>query len=274
MASLPITLPKSVREDVLRRHGFKSTPGGWQRAEIAFGVTGSWLVFTAPALQTSKSLPDLGAVGLWKSFGHDGQAQRVFAVREDWIRDDDLLLADEDRSLFDYLVEWALATAHGSLPVGWAAPERARIDACLDKGRLTLVHRSFTRQMQILDAPDRLALRLPLLLHLPATLPEARWHWLRALLLEAQNTHHLFRLGFAREGTQTSVIAEVDLTGVPLLLLELLISTSCDALRWVVARLIESADFLAQADVASRALEICAAPHPKPTGEPKHDHDH
>lgn len=218
-----------------------------------------WLVFTAPAAE-----PDLGAPGLWKTV-RDGQAaRRIFAVREVWFPNDDLLLTDDERSTSDCVVDWALATAEHRLPDGWVAPDRATIDTYLDKSRLTLVHGTFTRQMQIIHAPDRLALRLPILHTIPAALSELRLRWLRALLEEAQNRHHLLRLGLLRDGAQTAAIAEVDLSGVPPMLLEPLLSRSCDALRWVVAWLVESADFLAQADVASRALEICAASHTNP----------
>lgn len=255
------TLPTRDPREVLGRHGFEPTPDGWHRGSVAFRKNEGWLVFSAPVAESADPLGNLGEPGLWKSVCDERQARRVFALREDWFRDDDLLLTDGDRSPLDCVLEWALATADGALPKGWTVPDRASVDTYLDKSRLTLVHRTFTRQMQIVHAADRLALRLPILHSVPANLPEGRLRWLRALLLEAQSAYHLFRLGFAPNGAQTSAIAEVDLSGAPPMLLEPLLSKSCDALRWVVAWLIESADFLAQADVASRALEFCAAPH-------------
>lgn len=247
---------------VLRRHGFSPAAGGWRRGDLAFRDARGWLVFTSPWPSTADPLHSLGAFGLWKPVRDEQQMRRMFAVRQSWMADDDFCPADEDRSSYDCLVDWASATAEGTLPSGWVVADRTSVDACLGKTRLTLVHRGFTRQLQILHAADRLTLRLPILPAVPANLPEARRRWLRTLLLDAQNTHQLFRLGFIQEGAQTSVIAEIDLTGVPSMLLEPLLSKSCDALRWVVAWLVESADFLAQADVASRALELCAASEP------------
>lgn len=271
MQTLPITPSlriASAQCAVLRRHGFKRSDGCWAHGPLTFCNAGGWLGFSAPTLDKADPLGDLGAPGLWKSVRDHAEVLRVFAVREDWIRDEDLL-TDEESGGFDGVVEWARASFECGLPNAWSLPERTRIDACLDKNRLTLVHRSFTRQLQIIYAPDRLALRLPILPTLPANLPDRALRWLRTLLLEAQSAHHLVRLGFAKEGLQTSVVAEVDLTAVPSMLLEPLLSTSCDALRWVVAWLIESADFLTQADVASRALEICAVPDTQPIGESK-----
>ena len=67
-----------------------------------------------------------------------------------------------------------------------------------------------------------------------------------------------------RGGRNSALIAEIDLTGVPAILLEPLLSKSCDALRWVTSWTLESIDFLAQADVASQALEIGCASESNP----------
>ena len=111
---------------------------------------------------------------------------------------------------------------------------------------------------------DSDGLRVEILPTLVADLPAYRLHCLRGLLLEMQDRHHLVRLGFNREAGKCSLVAEIDLSGIPGQFLESMISTSVDALRWVASLLIEAADFISQAGLASRALEICAKFEPNP----------
>ena len=257
------------RTAILRSRGFTQTADRWVHGDVAYHEADGWFVFSAPWPVITDPLRDaIGTPGLWKPVC-DLTFRRMFAIHASWIADGETLLIADEESVFACVVDWALATANGNGLTQWSAPEQTVIESYLEKSKLTLVHHSFTRQLQIVHTPNRLALRVSILLALPADLPDTRMRWLQNLLLEAQNAHHLFRLGFAQEGAQTSVIAEVDLTGVPSILLEPLLSRSCDALRWVAAWLLEAAEFLAQADVASRALEICAAHQTKPTGEIK-----
>jgi len=132
-----------------------------------------------------------------------------------------------------------------------------------------MVLRSHTRQIELIRVPGRLAVRVEILPTLAADLPEHRLRCLRALLVETQGRHHLVRLGLLRDRGQASVVAEIDLTGVPAALLEPMISTSVDALRWVASLLIEAVDFISQAAVASRALEVCAKFQTEPKGRSK-----
>src|SRR5437867_10601153 len=144
METLPPTLGRAAgkhRRAALRRHGFEPSAGSWHRGDIAFRVTRCWLVFSAPWTELADPLRALGAFGLWKAVCDGQQMRRTFAVHDSWLNDDGLF-SDEERTSFDCLVEWVLATADGALPTGWTVPERASIDACLDRSRLTLVHRA------------------------------------------------------------------------------------------------------------------------------------
>jgi hypothetical protein len=63
----------------------------------------------------------------------------------------------------------------------------------------------------------------------------------------------MVRLGISPEG---AVLAEIDLTGVPPLLVEPLARTGLEALRLAVMGLVRAADFLADGSAACRALEV------------------
>ena len=252
------------RREALRRNGFTPETGCWRRGELVYRHDDNWITLDAAWPDNADPLTDhLGAPGLWKPLRIGRSLRRVFAVQDALLRANEAL-SGEDRSTFESVLEWALATADGAAPSSNPDPDCSSLDSYLPKDRLTLVHGSFTRQVQVIHARGRLALRLPIVTVVPPDLPEARWRWLRALLFDAQNDHHLFRLGFTSGSGPVSAVAEADLSGIPAVLLEPMLSRSLDALRWVAVRLVESANFLAQADAAARALEICAVPETNP----------
>jgi hypothetical protein len=259
------------RYAVLRRRGFERHADGWHGNGLEFQTAGSWLQFKTDWPANADPLSDhLAKPGLWKPVRAGRQLRRVFNVQESVVGASEhaALLDETERKPFESLLDWAADTAAGVAPVDWALPGRDAIDACLPKARLTIVHRSYTRQVELIHAAGRLALRGTLLSKLPVELPEFRLRWLRALLLEAQDDNHLVRLGLARDRGQTAVVTEIDLTGVPAALFEPMLSTSLDALRWV-ALLVESADFIAETGTVSRALEICPVTQPNPLGDPR-----
>jgi len=262
----PITAPMQTRlaerQAVLRRRGFDRCDNGWRRNSLEFRIAGSWLQFETDWPDNADPLSDhLGKPGLWKPVR---AGRRIFALPESALSEGADALDETDRSLFESVLEWVEITAEGATPLGWALPEREAIHACLPKTRLTIVQHSFTRQVELVHATGRLALRVSLLSNLPVELPASRLGWLRALLLEAQDENHLVRLGFARDRGQTAVVVEIDLTGVPAALLQPMLSTSLDALRWVACQLVEAADYIAETGTVSRALEICPITQPNP----------
>jgi hypothetical protein len=204
----------------------------------------------------------LGRPGLWKSVvvgaGRRASVQQVWelppAVLRDLAEDADEEQGDGDGSAFHAALAWALATADGQAPAGWRAPPREELEAAMPPGALTVRKGSLVRQGSLLWAPNRVALVFPVLARVPPDLPGARREWLEALLADAQTQWRLVRLGVAAEEGASSVQAEVDLSGAPLPLMEGLLKNSLSALQWVVQWLIRSADFLADARVACRAL--------------------
>jgi hypothetical protein len=255
------------RDAALSQRGFERHEDGWRYDGFLFRSERSWLQLeTAWADNADPLSAQLGKPGPWKPIRAGQHLRLLFAIQESIVRDCDraATFGETEHSAFECAIDWALATAAGAPPNGWASPDRTLLDACLPKKQLTIVHGSYMRQVELIHAPDRLALRLQLVSSLSTELPGYRLRCLRSLLLEAQDRHHLVRLGLARDRTQTAVVAEIDLTGVPSALLEPTISTSLDALRWVASLLVESADFIAEAAMASRALEICAASETNP----------
>jgi hypothetical protein len=162
----------------------------------------------------------------------------------------------------EQILAWAETTAPGTGPSGWQPPARSQLESILPPRALTLQIEAQVRQGELLHGTGRLALRFPVLLAVPPELPEPRLRWLRALLLDAQRHARMVRLGFLTDGETTSVVAETDLTGAPHWACERLILAGLDGLRWVVAGLAESAEFLADAGITSRALELCAVHEP------------
>jgi len=220
------------RHAVLRQRGFERCDGGWRRNGLDFRIAGSWLQFETDWPAKADPLSDhLGKPGLWKPVRAGHQLRRIFAVEESALSEGADALDETDRSPFESVLDWAEETADGAAPLGWALPERDTIHACLPKTRLTIVQRSFIRYVELIHAPDRLTLRVSLLSNLPVDLPVSRLSWLRVILLETQDEHHLVRLGLARDRGQTAVVVEIDLTGVPAALLQPMLSTSLDALR-------------------------------------------
>jgi hypothetical protein len=151
-------------------------------------------------------------------------------------------------------VQWALATESGEAPAGWQPPPREEIESWVPADRLTVQAGPLVRQGQLVCAPERLALRFALVHSIPAGLPEARREWLEEALAEAQDRWRLVRVGLTADGA--AALAEVDFTGCPRAALEVLFPTGLDALRWVVAGLVNVADFLADAGASCRALEV------------------
>jgi hypothetical protein len=116
----------------------------------------------------------------------------------------------------------------------------------------------------VICTPERLVLRFPILPVLPASLPELRRRWLRQVLRDAQTHGRLVRLGYGQAANEPAVLAECDLTGAPATLLRPMILVCLECLRYCVGGLAETVEFLADATVASRALELCPLPETQP----------
>jgi hypothetical protein len=223
-----------------------------------FRTDGIWstLAGSEPVIGIDPLRGQLGQPGLWKVIAgpEEKSLQRVFElparVLEVHEEDDD---SEEATSPLSACLHWAMQTAEGQPIPGWQPPPRDELEAWIPPYGLAIQTGPIARQGFVICTPERLALRFPVAPSIPPELPAARRAWLRELLLEAQNRWRMVRVGLS----DSSVEAEVDLTGAPAVVLEALFRFSLDALRWVVHWLAYPANFLADPTISCRAWESC-----------------
>jgi hypothetical protein len=230
--------------------------GTYELDGMEFRHDGAWC-----SLRTTSAVPadplrgQLGKPGLWKRVRNAGdRAHLVFdlpAMPHGDEADDES--PDRDSSL----LAWAVATLAGQVPAEWQAPPRRIVDGWLRPGVLTVQAGQLLRQCVLVHRPDRLALTCQLLSAISRELPDWRRAWLHEVVLDAQDRWRLVRFGLAG-GDQPAILAEVDFTGCPPASLESVFAIGLGALRWVIAWLVQSADFLGEPGQPSRALEVCS----------------
>jgi hypothetical protein len=249
-------------EETLFELGFTREGSGYRRDGwlLKAHARWAWLEAQSTALPGAALNADLGQQGLWKSVRAGGAERRVFDLPADVLLDgtNEEYADDCVPTPLEQCLTWAEVTANGSVPRGWQPPSRQLLDSWLPRKRLTIQVGAHVCQGELIASDGNLAVRFPILLALPEDLPEGRLRWLRALFRDAQDRARMVRIGFARAEESTSVLAECDLTGAPHWACESLILASLDGLDWVFRWLSESSQFLADAGIVSRALELCA----------------
>jgi len=260
----PIAVPPQWQV-ALARAGFAANGDGRYHCEnIAFKLDDRWVeleTVTHPA--PPDVLRDLGRPGLWKRIGQGSAGRRVFEFPANAVcLDGDSEWNDAAAVSPDAYLAWALATANDGTPRGWQPPGRGLVESWLPHGALTVQAGSFVAQGELVLAPERWAVRFVILPAVPGDLSVARREWLRAVLGDAQTLWRLVRLGFAGDGAELSVVAEVDFTGAPPS--EDLFLAGVHGVRHVVAALAETVELLADARVASETLALAPIPNPKP----------
>jgi len=158
---------------------------------------------------------------------------------------------DEDARPLEAALAWAVSTAGGRVPDEWSQPSAE--DIALPDNGLVVQHGRFVRQGRLVQAGGVLALRVPLLQRLEE-LEDWRAAWLRELLIDGQSRWRMVRLGL--DSPEAPVLAEIDLSGAPHSAVGVLVRTSLDALRGIVAWLVAPVDLLANRAVACEALQI------------------
>jgi hypothetical protein len=239
--------------------GFRRNPTGIYRSNGTLVTPGRDWIAIEELMENAQADPlkgQLGLPGLWKWVRNPAGGKRVFELPEAALTvPPDAEDADEGAAPLKDCVQWALETERGEIRTDWQPPPRPEVESWIPIGRLTVQLGPLLRQGELIHAPDRLALRFPLATGIPAGLPEARRLWLHELLADAQDRWRMVRVGLSAD--ETAALAEVDLSGCPHGVLEGLFRTGLDALRWVVEWLVKSADFLADADAACQAVEVC-----------------
>jgi hypothetical protein len=245
--------------------GFAATSGTqiYYRGDTVFMIENDWGVLRSEWHRASESdaaskplLGQLGKPGLWKSHldRESGKSQSVFELPPPVLAAvDPRRQGDEGAQNFRATIAWGLETARGEPIAAWELPARHLVESCLPGGSLTFQAGPIPRQGSLVHEPGRLALQCPVLPRVPADLPVHRRQWLDELLLDGHNHWKMVRIGKTQDN---AVLAEVDLSGVPEFLLESLLRTGREALRYAVEGLVRAADFLAEGSASSRALEV------------------
>jgi len=199
----------------------------------------------------------MGWPGLWKQVGGERGRRNVFetpaALASAGAELEEMLEADGGVALAT--IDWALASANGDIREDWLPPARELVAATMPPGALTVQAGCVLRQGELILEQDRWALRFAILPCVPAGLPAERRHALDLLAADAQSQFRMIRVGWAEQSDGAALVAVVDLTGAPYA--ELLFLTGLEGLTQAVARLVETADLLADATVPLRALEVC-----------------
>ena len=231
---------------------------GFRQNGLAVKPQRRWLVATAGAGKEEDALfGRLGKPGLWKLVTDGAELRREFHLPLSVLSVQEVL-GEGDEEAPDPLegcLGWASATALEDIPAGWECPSRDEVESWIPEGGLTLRTGGLVRQGSLVCGSDRLALRIPIVTEVPAALSEARRAWLRALLLDAQDRWRMVRIGIEGQADRPAVVAEVDLSGAPPVVIEALFRISLDALRWVTSWLVRSAGLVADARVACRICE-------------------
>ena len=257
----------ALREDLSALgFSFDAASGCYWRGGMAFIEERRWARFQltpAAGLASDRLSDHRGQPGLWRWVEDGADLHRVFEMRHEWLSpsgDGEDLAEESEGARLAAFLEWASATAGGSVPEGWQPPAQELVDGWFTKALLTVQTGHCLRQGEWIRESGRLALRFPIHPRVPETLPESRREWLRAVLLDAQDQHYLVRL----ESDGVAVSAVVDLSGAPHFLLPTLTLSALTGLRATVSALAETVELLTDADVASVALAT-----PPPTVSPQ-----
>jgi len=257
-------------QDVLRRFGFVAEAATYRCNGTLFKIDGQWATLELHSEQPPRYPLNLASSppALWKWVDDGSCPRRVFELPLTILsleHHDEFAVAEQTPA-FDACLAWALETAQTKVAEDWQPPSRQLVESWIPQGQLTVQCGAFVRQGELIVDPTHCLVRFPILQTLPPDLPQARLRWLEELLHEAQNGWRMVRFGFARNTDATPVIAELNFTGAPHHVIEHLLLTGLDGLRWAVIALVETAELLADTTIKSQALEISPIP---PSTQPK-----
>lgn len=247
-------------EAILRRLGFSRRGSFHRRGELRLEADGEWLSLSRPAPKGQDPLALVGRPGLWKQVGEGAKGRLLYPLPASVLRGGEEVDFDEDgppgvsdsAPLLEACLLAVVADMAEEAPENWRPPDEEAVAAWTRDEGLTIQHGSVVRQVEVIREERRLALRTVVVAEVPEDLPVVRRQWLRAALCHAQDSWRLVRAGIT---DQHAAVAEVDLTGLPAAVIPALFPAGLASLRWMVAGLAETAEFLADPEAASKALD-------------------
>ena len=262
-----LTLAQSTIATSLETLGFESSETALRRGALCVEQQANWLQFSLaedslPAAASVWGEDYLGRTGLWKPGGTIAGKRRmvceipvaVFNSAAEPAWDDD---RDPCALLMEQTLEWIMATSDGELLENRQGPSPADLQDWLPPRALSIQTGSLARQAQVVCDGVRLALRVPLVAQVPAELSANRSAWLDCVLDHAQRRYRLVRLGRRkRQSNEVGIDAEVDLSGVPREIGEMLVRVAMASLKNVSTRLLETVCLLCDPCVECHAWEI------------------
>jgi hypothetical protein len=191
-------------------------------------------------LKKTKQPIEIGAAGLWKTGHKSGPGAFMLQAG--------LIDSISDRETIE---EWANKTRAGENPEGWEPPTSDELDHVLTKEALVFRHGAVLREARVLRN-GQFSLQLNLAT-LEDDISDRRMEWLNAFLREASAYWPLVRFGL--DADNKTAVAEVNLTGAPHCVLEALLQPALDSFRWIVAGLVETAEFITSPESESGVIE-------------------
>jgi hypothetical protein len=233
--------------------GFASVRRGERvRNGVALRREGGWLALAERKPFAGDPLRDvLGSPGLWRGLRNGRGWTRVFDVPP--VAGAEGEGGTEGEHPFAALLDWAAATAGGTLPHGAEPPPREEVESWVAPARRSVRAGSHAAQVEVVADPPRLALVIPALARIPADLPPARAAWLGELCHDAQARWHMVRFGVVDDAA--CVRAEVDLSGAPADRLRPLFELALGALTWSAAWMLPALALVTDPGVESQALD-------------------
>jgi hypothetical protein len=229
---------------------------------IEFAFDDQWIrLISNSSLNVSDPLNTLmGEPGLWKLISYKNRKPwKVFEFPSVILTENNSdfeTVVEEAKSPLSATLRWARDTLNGERFNSWSSPPKPDMLDLISPDSLTVQCGRYARQGELICNPKRLALRFPLIFHVPDDLPDSSAYWLRNLLIDAQNRWKLVRIGFRDKSSATTVQAEVDLTGAPHSVLAGLMTVALSSLHAVATWVIPSAEFLAEQTADLWALNV------------------
>ena len=254
-----INTPQLVRQ--FGEIGFKPDGDGYHRNGLRARFDSRWLTFRAQATNEGKLVSETAGVpGLWKNIrSPNGRLERVFDLPLEIVTEQEIWDDETGDALCPLaeMIDWVGATKSGKLPAGWKCPPRDELETSLPNNAFTVEVGRFARQGQFHCEENRLVVSVPLLQREPPDLSPQRRAILDELLAEVQNRNRLVRLVEHETSEKVrSILAEVDLSGVPRFAAPLLLRIGLDAVRHVVSQSISAVELLVDPAVTSTVWEI------------------